>query len=80
MAMDNAFQTDMPVDLMTNLLNKQITSQAKWDIEEYDVDGTEEQQTLVILGNDDVKSRVVMPKDESVSEAKEKIQSVLDGR
>ena len=64
---------------MTNLLNKQITSQAKWNIEEYDVVGTEEQQALVVLGNNDVKSQVLMPQEESIKDAKEKIQLVLNG-
>ena len=78
MAIGNAFQTDMPVDLITSLLNKQITSQSKWNIEEYVIYGAEGQRSLAILGNNDIKSQVLMPQGEDVKDVRNKIQLGLD--
>ena len=77
-AMSNAFQTNMPVGLMTNLLNRQIAIHPKWQVEEYNVDGDIEEKPLDILGNDEEKSQVLIPDENSIETAKEKIQSVLN--
>ena len=79
-AAGNAFQTDIPVDLMTSLLKRQITSQVKWNILEYNIDGSEEQQSIAVLGNGDIKLQVLAPRDDNIENVKNDIQLVLDER
>lgn len=77
MVAGNAFQTDMPSNLLADLLKRQITTHAWWEINGYSLEGTAEEQSLYFLGNDEQKTQVLMPNDESVESAKEKIQSIM---
>lgn len=80
MVAGNTFQTDMPVGLISEMVKQQIATHAQWDVEEYDLEGTVEEQPLHILGNNAIESRVLVPDEKSVEVAKEKIQAIMDER
>ena len=80
MAAGNAFQTDMPAELISDMMRQQIDTNAQWSVEEYNLKGIEEEQPLNILGNDEIKVQVLVPDEESVGIAKDKIQTIMDER
>ncbi|NLJ89592.1 MAG: hypothetical protein GX323_01715 [Clostridiales bacterium] len=71
-----SFETNMSNDNITRLIKMQIDEMASWDIISNNVIGTPSSQVTFTQKR---KASVVLPNEESVSEAKEKINAVING-
>ena len=77
-SLSDAFQTSMPEDLIYKLVNMQISDPSEWKIESFAVEGFEDNRTTYSHPND--YTYVTMPDKESVFEARDLIEEVMDER
>lgn len=71
----NSFQTNISEDKMINLIRMQLDDMANWNIEQISVDGYGENLYSPIYGSN---LYMMVPNDESVKNAKEKIESLYE--
>ena len=74
-SLSDAFQTSMPESLIYKLVNMQIDDPSEWKIESFSVEGEGEMNTTFSAPNSYLY--VTIPDEDSVEEAKEKIQAIL---
>lgn len=74
------FKTNIPSDLMTNIVKSQILEGASWSVEKYKVTGSGADRTIGSLKSDEITYHVIIPDEAVILEAKEKIQNILNGR
>ena len=70
------FETDMPYEMITKLIQNQITNGTKWNITSYSVDGTGTYRQPYSLG---FSVYVMIPDQSTVNKAKELMAVVRDG-
>ena len=68
--------TNIDQKSLTKLINNQIKNNTSWDIETYSVDGTDASNTTYSTGV--AKAYVMNPKEETVEEAKIKLDDILE--
>ena len=71
---DGTFATDLTTEEIANLAKYQLTSSGDWNIEKISVSGTGSHEYVYSLNN---KAYVMIPDQEDVDNAKERIQEVL---
>ncbi len=69
--LEGSFQTNIPYDLITTIVSKQLAEGTKWDIQSYSADGTGASRTTYSMPN--FNAYVVIPNQDSVDRAKELI-------
>ena len=72
-----SFDTNMPYDMITELIKTQIASQKKWNIVSYSVSGTGESRKPYSSSSN---AYVMIPDEETVDHAKELINKVKNGK
>ena len=77
-SLDGSFETSMRYEEMTNLFKMQINNNIKWNITSISLDGTGSMQSTYSMG--DRKLYVMVPDDNTVNNAKENINKVLNGK
>ena len=77
-SLDGSFETSMRYEEMTNLFKMQINNNIKWNITSISLDGTGSMQSTYSMG--DRKLYVMIPDDDTVNNAKESINKVLNGK
>ena len=77
-SLDGSFETSMKYEEMTNLFKMQINNNIKWNITSISLDGTGSMQSTYSMG--DRKLYVMVPDDNTVNNAKENINKVLNGK
>ena len=75
-----AFETNIPADLMTEIVRNQISDGEKWIIDDYTVTGSSAVSGISSLGENSPMVQVIRPDEQSVDVAKEKIQLMLRGK
>ena len=75
-ALDGTFETNMTMDEITSLVKMQIDDMASWNISSYNVDGTGAYLPTYSYPNQNLY--VMQPKLETVTEAVNKLNEVLD--
>lgn len=75
-ALGDSFQTNLSRDEIAALVQFQLDQNPSWTIEQFMVDGTGEQLMCAELGN---TAYVMVPNQETVKTAIQKINTVLDG-
>ncbi len=75
-ALESSFVTNMKMDNLTDFIKKQIKDNKSWDIDSYSLDGTDGYQyTYSYKG---AKSYVMIPDQETIINAKNKIKEVMN--
>lgn len=77
-SLDGTYETDVPYEVVAELLKKQIDSGTHWEIQSYAVTGTGGSEYTYSIGSQ--KAYVMFPDEASVAEAKRLIQDTLDGK
>lgn len=77
-SLDGSFETSMKYEEMTNLFKMQINNNIKWNITSISLDGTGSMQSTYSMG--DRKLYVMVPDDNTLNNAKENINKVLNGK
>ena len=77
-SLDGSFETSMRYEEMTNLFKMQINNNIKWNITSISLDGIGSMQSTYSMG--DRKLYVMIPDDNTVNNAKENINKVLNGK
>ncbi|MCD7739230.1 MAG: LCP family protein [Lachnospiraceae bacterium] len=75
-AMEDNFETNVSYNMIASLVSDQLSSGSEWDIISYSVDGTGSSQ---IPWSMSTSAYVMIPDEETVAEASEMIQAVLNG-
>ncbi|MCD8131533.1 MAG: LCP family protein [Lachnospiraceae bacterium] len=75
-AMEDNFETSVPYDLIASLVSDQLRNASEWSIISYSVDGTGSSQ---IPWSMSVSAYVMIPDEETISEARELMRAVLNG-
>lgn len=76
-SLNGSFETDMPLDMITSFIRKQINDMDKWEIESIAVTGYNSSNYTYSMGSN-YKLYVMEPNWESVNAAKNKINEVLN--
>lgn len=76
-SLNGSFETDMPLDMITSFIRKQINDMDKWEIESIAVTGYNSSNYTYSMGSN-YKLYVMEPNWESVNTAKNKINEVLN--
>lgn len=76
-SLNGSFETDMPLDMITSFIRKQINDMDKWEIESIAVTGYNSSNYTYSMGSN-YKLYVMEPNWESVNNAKNKINEVLN--
>lgn len=74
-SLEGSFQTNIEQNDISNLVKGQLSNMSSWSIDDNALTGTGSFESTYSLGN--LKSYVMIPDEESVTEAKEKINEVL---
>ncbi len=74
----SSFQTDMPKDTITSFLRRQLNEMPSWKIETYTVEGSGDNNYTYSLGSN-IKTYVMIPNEETIKTAKQKIKEVMKG-
>ena len=74
-AIDGSFETNMTYDEITSLVKSQLSSVSNWNIESTSVGGTAGNDYTYSMGN--IKLYVTYPNEETIENAKDKINAVL---
>lgn len=77
-ALDGSFDTDLSVDDIMSFLQKQIDTGESWNISSLTLEGTDDNKHVYSMSG--VTTYVMVPKEDSVLEAKEKISSILNSK
>lgn len=72
-----SFDTNMPYDMITNLIKTQITSQKKWNVVSYSVNGTGDSRKPYSSSSN---AYVMIPDEETINHAKELMNQVKNGK
>lgn len=75
-ATEGNFETSVPYDLISALVNNQLASGGSWNIVSYSVDGTGDSQVPYSMSS---RAYVMVPDESTVETAKELMQAVVDG-
>lgn len=78
-ALGGAFQTNMPSDTMTKFIKEQMDDLSNWEIDNYSVDGTGSSQPTYSMGSN-IKLSVMIPNEDTIKVAQQKINEVLEGK
>lgn len=76
-SLNGSFETDMPLDMITSFIRKQINDMDRWEIESIAVTGYNSSNYTYSMGSN-YKLYVMEPNWESVNTAKNKISEVLN--
>lgn len=76
-SLNGSFETDMPLDMITSFIRKQINDMDKWEIDSIAVTGYNSSNYTYSMGSN-YKLYVMEPNWESVNTAKNKISEVLN--
>ena len=76
-AVSNSFTTNMPLEDITQLINKQLNDGGDWEIYSYSVDGTTGMDFAYELGD---YASVMYPDEETIEKAVENIVSIENGQ
>lgn len=76
-SLNGSFETDMPLDILTSFIKKQINDMGKWEIESIAVTGYNSSNYTYSMGSN-YKLYVMEPNWDSVNNAKNKINEVLN--
>ena len=68
--------TNIDQKTITKLIKKQIKNNSNWTIEQYSVDGSDSSNVTYSTGRS--KAYVMLPKEETVTEAKYKLDEILE--
>lgn len=74
----DTFDTDIPYEKITELVQMQLSDNAQWNIVTYNVDGTGAKRTTYSIP--DLKSYVLVPDQNTVDQAKELMRQVRHGK
>lgn len=77
-AIDGSFDTNLSVDDIMSFLQRQIDSGAEWEITNMVLEGTDDNKHVYSMSG--VTTYVMVPKEESIKEAKESIQRILNSK
>lgn len=77
-SLDGSFETSMTYEEMTNLFKMQMNQGTKWNITSISLDGTGSMQQTYSMGNRNLY--VMIPDEDTVEEAKQKIDEILEGK
>ena len=75
---DGSFDTNLSVDDIMSFLQRQIDSGAEWEITNMVLEGTDDNKHVYSMSG--VTTYVMVPKEESIKEAKESIQRILNSK
>ncbi len=75
-AVGDNFETSVPYDLIASVVSEQLSDGESWNIVQYSVDGTGATEIPYSMSS---YAYVMVPDENTVATAKEKIQAVLDG-
>ena len=76
-SLNGTFQTNMPMDKITDLIKEQINSMAKWTVTSIGLDGSDARKyTYSCPGQ---LLYVMVPNEQSIEEAKEKLKEISEG-
>ncbi len=76
-SLKDCFETNIPYDQVAILVRDQLDTMPSWTVHTYNVTGKGAYQTLYSSSSN---AYVMIPDDESIATAKEKIQAVIDGK
>ena len=76
-SLNGSFQTNMPVDKITDLIKKQLNDMSKWTVTSISLDGYDARRYTYSYSGGQLY--VMVPNEQSIEEAKQKINDVLDG-
>lgn len=75
-SLEGSFQTNMSTDEITKLIKNQINEMAKWNVTSLNLDGYDGRAYTYSYGGGELY--VMMPDDDSVADAKQKIKDVIN--
>lgn len=73
----DCFQTDLPPELIYLMVRSQLSAQTSWQVDTYSVTGRGSHKTTYSMPR--VTAYVMLPDEETVAEAKRRIEETLDG-
>ena len=77
-SLSGSFQTDMPSDVLIDLFQQQASTKTEWKIENISVDGTGDMLPTYSMGAN-LPLYVMIPNEETVTQAKVRIAEVMNG-
>ena len=77
-SLEGSFQTNMSTDKMTDIIKKQIDEMAKWNVTSISLEGYDDSAYTYSGGS--MPLYVMVPYEDSIEEAKEKIKEVKEGK
>lgn len=85
-ALSDSFETNMSDSDVKSLINMQVDDMASWDVQSYHLDGDSSQRAKILATVGDVTKVnplgmfITIPDETSIQQAKEYIQTVVDGK
>ena len=76
-SLNGSFQTNMPMDKITDLVKKQINDMSKWTVTSISLDGYDASRYTYSYGG--APLYVMEPNEDSIIEAQQKIKEITDG-